>query len=281
MSAVNRLLVALLLVTPAVAEPPSTLTVRGAGTANDMAAAEKAALADAILQAANAVLDDATFSKHKATIIEKVLPKAGDAVKNHEVLKTEKLTDGKVQVRVRATVDRATVLAKLADAKVPVPGVADKDDPSSELREKVVKFCKDKLGQQVGDGECGTLAQEAIKEAGGKAVNMFAENPGAGDYVWGELVFVLEMKDGKRKRDPVSAAAKPGDVIQYRDVALRSSRGIYLLAHHTAIVAEVKSTGEMLIFEQNMQGKKEVTKGTLRPTEFASGWVRVYRPVAK
>ena len=70
-------------------------------------------------------------------------------------------------------------------------------------------------------------------------------------------------------------------MIQYRDVTLRTGRGIYLMAHHTAIVAEVKSTGDMLIFEQNMQGKKEVTKGTLRPTELAGGWVRVYRPVAK
>lgn len=281
MAPLYRLALVFIFASSAIAEPAPTLTVRGAGTAADMAAAEKAAVADAILQAANAVLDDATFSKHKSTIIEKVLPKAGDAVKSHEVLKTEKLSDGKVQVRVRATVDRAIVMTKLAEAKVPVPGVVDKDDPSSELRAKVVQFCKDKLGQQVGDGECGTLAQEAIKEAGGKAVNMFAENPGPGDYAWGELVFVLEVKDGKRKRDPASAVAKPGDIIQYRDVVLRSSRGIYLMAHHTAIVAEVKASGEMLIFEQNMQGKKEVTKGTLRPGELSGGWVRVYRPVAK
>jgi hypothetical protein len=281
MASLCRLLPILFFASFASAEPATTLTVRGAGTGIDMAAAEKAAVADALLQAANAVLDDVTFSKQKPNIIEKVLPKAADAVKSHEVLKTEKLADGKFQVRVRATVDRASLIAKLVEAKVPVPGVADKDDPSSELREKVVKFCKDKLGQQVGDGECGTLAQEAIKEAGGKAVNLFTESPGPGDYVWGELVFTLEMKDGKRKREPTTAVAKPGDVIQYRDVVLRSSRGIYLMVHHTAIVAEVKSSGEMLVFEQNMQGKKEVTKGTLRPTELAGGWVRVYRPVAK
>ena len=281
MSTILRLLPALLLIVPAFAEPAPTLTVRGAGTGADTAAAQKAAIADAILQAAAAVLDDPTFAKHKATIIEKVVPNAVAAVKSHEVLKTEKTADGKVLVRVRATVDRAAVIAKLVEAKVPVAGAADKDDPSAELRAKVVKFCKDRVGQQVGDGECGTLAQEALKEAGAKAVNEFAENPGPGDYTWGELVFVLEVKDGKRKRDPADGKARPGDVVQYRDVTLRSGRGIYLLSHHTAIVAEVKSGGEMVIFEQNMQGKKEVTKGTLRPNELAGGWIRVYRPVAK
>ena len=50
----------------------------------------------------------------------------------HEVLKTEKTTDGKVLVRVRATVDRAVVVARLVEAKVPVPGVADKDDTAAQ-----------------------------------------------------------------------------------------------------------------------------------------------------
>ena len=103
-----------------------------------------------------------------------------------------------------------------------MPGVADRDDPSAaRLREKVVKFCKEHKGEMVGDGECGTLAQAALREAGAKPVNEFAENPGPGDYAWGELVFVLEVKDGKRKREPADAKAKPGDVIQYRDAAFR------------------------------------------------------------
>jgi len=192
MAAVRDALVLVVLAAPAFAQSAATLTVRGAGTGPDAAAAETAAVADAVVQAASAVLDDATFKKHKAAIAERVAPKAGDAVKGHEVLKTEKATDGQVLVRVRATVDRAALLAKLADAKVPVPGAADKDDPSAALREKVVKFCKEHKGQMVGDGECGTLAQAALKEAGAKPVNEFAEGPGPGDFAWGELVFVLE-----------------------------------------------------------------------------------------
>ncbi len=271
----------LFLSTPVFAESTPTLTVRGVGTGPDVATAEKAAVTDAIVQAAVALLDDPTFAKHKATIREQIAPKAIDAVKSHEVLKTEKATDGAVQVRVRAVVDRTALIARLTAAKVPVAGVADKDDPSTDLRAKVVKFCKDNLGQKIGDGECGTLAQAALKEAGAKPVNEFSESPGSGDFAWGELVFVLDVKDGKRKREPTDARAKPGDIIQYRDCMFRSSRGIYLFAQHTSVVAEVKSTGELIVYEQNMQGKKEVTKGTMRPGELAGGWIRVYRPVAK
>src|SRR5438132_1561943 len=119
-----RLLPALLLIAPTFADPTPTLTVRGTGIGADMAAAEKAAVADAILQAAAALLDDPTFAKQKSIITEKVVPKAADAVKSHEVLKTDKTSPGKVVVYVRASVERATLVAKLTEAKVPVPGVA-------------------------------------------------------------------------------------------------------------------------------------------------------------
>jgi hypothetical protein len=281
MAAVRSALIAVLLAAPVVADPSPTLTVRGVGTGTDAASAEKAAVADAIANAASAVLDDPTFAKHKATIIDKVAPKAVDAVKSHEVLKTEKTTDGKVLVRVRATIERAALVAKLTEAKVPVAGIADKDDPSAAVREKMVKFCKEHKGQMVGDGECGTLAQAALKEAGARPVNEFAENPGPGDFAWGELVFVLEMRGGKRVREPADAKAKPGDVIQYRDAAFRKGGGIAIFPHHTAIIAEVKSNGDLVVYEQNNLGKKEVTQGTLSPNGLAGGWIRVYRPVTK
>ena len=141
-------------------------------------------------------------------------------------------------------------------------------DELAALGEKVVKFCKENKGKMVGDGECGTLAQAAIREAGGRPVNEFAESPGPGDYAWGELVFVLEVKDGKKKRDPADAKARPGDVVQYRDAAFRKGGGIAIFPHHTAIVAEVKSNGDLVVYEQNNLGKKEVTQGTLSMAGF-------------
>src|SRR5687768_4773286 len=86
------------------AQPAPTLTVRGAGTGADQPAAETAAVADALLQAAIAVVGDATFKKHRE-LVTGAAAKATDAVKEREVLKTEKGTGGQVLVRVRVTVD--------------------------------------------------------------------------------------------------------------------------------------------------------------------------------
>jgi hypothetical protein len=258
-----------------------TLTVRGVGTGADEKAAVQDALGDTVLQVVTVVLDASVLKKHKATVTEKVLPKAAEMVKSHEVLKSEKTDAGKVSVRVRATVDRAAVIARLNDAGVPVAGAAKTDGTPADLGEKMVKFCKDNLGQMVGDGECGTLAVRAMEAAGATPFHKFKENPGAGDFVWGELVFVVEIRDGKRKRDPADGKARPGDVIQYRDAAFRTgSGGIFIAPQHTAVVGEVKSNGDLIVYQQNV-GKKEVTKATLQPNSLAGGWIRVYRPTTK
>ena len=260
--------------------PTPTLTVRGAGTGADQAAAVKDALGDAVLQVAAVILDAPVFKKHRETIAEKVLPKSADLVKSHELLKSEKLTDGKVSVRIRATVDRAAVIARLTEAGVPVAGASKADAAAAELGDKVVKFCKENLGQTVGDGECGTLAARALEAAGATPFHKFKGDPAPGDFVWGELVFVVEFQGGKRKRDPADAKAQPGDVVQYRDAVFRTgSGGIFLAQHHTAVVGEVKGN-DLIVYQQNV-GKREVTKATLRPNELAGGWIRVYRPTTK
>jgi hypothetical protein len=265
---------------PAMAQAPSsTLTLRGAGVGVDEDAALRDALGDVVLQAAKVLLDGPVFTKHKDTIVERVVPKAADLAKSPEVLKSEKTADGKTSVRIRATVDRAAMLAKLADAGVPVPKAELPGD--NELGEKVVQFCKDNVGKLVGDGECGTLAVKAMEAAGAKPFHMYKESPADGDFVWGEPVFVLEIKDGKRKRDPADGKARPGDVVQYRDAVFRSSSSIFLAQHHTAVVAEVKPDGVLIVYEQNIAGKKEVARATLRTNQLAGGWIRVYRPVGK
>jgi hypothetical protein len=99
------------------------------------------------------------------------------------------------------------------------------------------------------------------------------------------VVFVVEVKDGKRVRDPAKAAAQPGDVIQYRDATLpstfngRSAR--FGTPHHTAVVGEVKRNGDLVVYEQNVGGTREVVRSTISPNGLRSGWLRVYRPVPK
>jgi hypothetical protein len=256
------------------------VTLKANGTGADRQAAVQEALADAVLQAAALLVDSPTWAKEKSKLKERVAPKATDVVKSHEVQKEDK-ADGKVSVQIRAVVDKAALAAKLKDAGVKVEAPAT--PAAATLGEKIVQFCKDRVGTTVGDGECGTLAQEALKSAG--AAGLRKDDPGPGDYVWGEFVFLVEVKGGKRVREPVDAKAEPGDVIQYRDVMLPStSKGrsaLFLTPHHTAVVGEVKRNGDLVVYEQNVGGTKEVVRSTISPNSLRSGWMRVYRPVAK
>lgn len=147
------------------------------------------------------------------------------------------------------------------------------------LGDKVVEFCKEHKGEQVGDGECAALAIHALKEAG--AHGRYEDDPNPGDYVWGKRVFLLEA--GSK---PVGKLAdvKPGAVIQFRDarwVTRVGNRTTTTSApHHTAVVTAVnKDTGVLQFLHQNHGGKRFVQDGVLPLGDLRAGWVRVYEPV--
>ena len=165
------------------------------------------------------------------------------------------------------------------------PAVAE----PATMNDRVVAFCKDNLGQKVGDGECSDLADAALNQAGAKPRTSFKESPKKGDYVWGKLVVELEMKDGSQKETKVpKMRIQPGDVIQFGDARFegKNLRGFEnyftTFPHHTAVVLDVKKGENALTaLEQNVNEKKFVVENQYRLTDLKTGWVRVYRPVSK
>jgi hypothetical protein len=161
-------------------------------------------------------------------------------------------------------------------------GLAPADDTA--LNDKVLQFARDHMGEKVGDGQCTSLAVEALRSAGAK-VDPFRDD---GNFVWGRQLEAL--KD-----------AKPGDVLQFRDAVFRTRRrlpggGIQIsrssYPHHTAIVAEVKgkaSAKVLVILHQNYEApgqdkalKQTVQRGTLYLADLQKGgWIRAYRPEAE
>jgi hypothetical protein len=147
------------------------------------------------------------------------------------------------------------------------------------LGEKVLAFCEQRIGRKVGDGECATLAAEALAAAG--AMRMGRDFPNPGDYVWGRQVALLEA--GRKGVTGSLDKVKPGDIIQFRDARFegvnRNGGGTYWMTatHHTAVVVTVgKQT--LIVCHQNW-GKKIVKKDTLYPADLRKGWLRFYRPV--
>jgi hypothetical protein len=160
--------------------------------------------------------------------------------------------------------------------------------PPRSLNEKVLEFCKQNLGRQVGDGECYALAAEALKAAGARPQPTFKDNPGPNDYVWGKLVWVLEATNGTQtEKATAGLSVQPGDVVQFRDTKfsgpLPGGGGYTSLAvRHTAVVAEFRAgSKELVVLHQNWNGNRTVHEQTLLLPDLKDGWLRVYRPVPR
>jgi len=173
----------------------------------------------------------------------------------------------------------ARILAALAVASATPAGKAEDEPPP--LNARVAAFARDHVGQKVGDGECTSLAVEALRSAGARRR---PRNPGDGDYVWGRAVGSF--------RD-----ALPGDVVQFRDAVFQGKRRVtkwrtitwrHAYPHHTAIVAEVRDRGKtVVLLHQNVgpegtpeEQRRVVSETTIRPDSLQKGGkVWIYRPI--
>ena len=130
---------------------------------------------------------------------------------------------------------------------------------TTELNAKIVKFAEDHLGQQVGDGECWTLANEALIASGGK--------PADG--------FVLG-----RELEP-DEPPLPGDIMQFKSVVLQDGFSTIYLGEpdHTAIIEQVLGPQVYGVLEQNSGGRKTVAANRLDMTKMKSGTYKIFRPL--
>lgn len=132
-----------------------------------------------------------------------------------------------------------------------------------ELNQKVANFAVAHLGKQVGNGECWTLAKEALSAAG-------AQQPE--DYVFGREL-------GR------SEPWLPGDIIQFtachfQEIQPHKYTTFNLgTPNHTAIVHSL-SNGLVVVLQQNVNDDRRVQTQTLNFANMVSGSFKLYRPLA-
>ena len=163
------------------------------------------------------------------------------------------------------------------------------DDPPApapvDYNAKVAEFARSKIGETVGTGDCATLIQAALREAGAKVLLSPAAD---GEYLWGEPL--KSVKD-----------VRPGDIAQFENVTFRGKRRIIgnngapaliltklSFPHHSAIVTKVGPKAKTItLHHQNAAGPdgqpvKIVTEQTLTMSELQKGGsLKFYRPVAR
>ena len=166
----------------------------------------------------------------------------------------------------RATV--ALVLATMAaTAKPPRPATRPATaDAGATVNQAVLKYAAAQVGKKVGNGECWTLAAEALKAAGAKHAKRVHLRPQAG-------------QDG----DPV----QPGDVMQFTSCQVQGGRchsgtgGRWSVSlgfpNHTAVVKAVISPTKYKILQQNpgpVERRRRSTSRTSRAARTRSGGLR-------
>ncbi len=151
--------------------------------------------------------------------------------------------------------------------------------PNPTLGDDIVAYARSKLGQKVGNGECTSLAVDALRQC-------HARRPDPVLGIWGDEV--------KSLRD-----LQPGDILQFEDAIfvkqhVRGDGALLTLTssypHHTAIVARVRKRGPkpvLIILHQNAGSSagndedfKVVCEWTLEMATQRGGSVKAYRPAA-
>ena len=143
------------------------------------------------------------------------------------------------------------------------------------LNQGVLDVAREQLGRKVGDGQCTSLATEALGRVGARR---YPWDPN-GDFVWGRPV--ASFKE-----------ALPGDVVQFRDAVFEGKRWVTKrrwvswhqeYPHHTAIVSAVRDSGfEVVFIHQNVgadDAANVVREDAIRPRSLKDGgklWI--YRP---
>jgi hypothetical protein len=145
------------------------------------------------------------------------------------------------------------------------------------------------MGQQVGDGECWTLANEALKAIGASASSQGREPcMPSQSYVHGSLIYSFtpatspypEPRGGVRE-----AGVARGDIVQLLSAHFKSKDGRNQkwagAPDHTAVVVGVEPDDVVRVVEQNIGGVKKVREGSYDMSELVKGEARIFRAVGE
>lgn len=120
---------------------------------------------------------------------------------------------------------------------------------------KILQFAVQNLGKQVGNGQCWTLAADALEYAGAKPAN---------EYVFGEEI--------------LARSALPGDILQFESARFVGADYWMQMGypHHTAILYAVAGT-RMIVLNQNVNGTMIVQPTVIDLADLRSGTITFYR----
>lgn len=130
------------------------------------------------------------------------------------------------------------------------------------INTQVLDFAQAHVAQIVGNGQCATLAQDAVQSANGVPLYQLGPSGPNANYVWGKLVATLTPGNAN------VAGIQPGDILQFSNVVevdtmtvhnqngtTSTSTSYQYPSHHTAIVEVVGGSfsHDIQVLQANVQ----------------------------
>lgn len=159
------------------------------------------------------------------------------------------------------------------------------------MADQIVAYPRQRLGDRVGDGECFTLVDRALRNAGAKSAEDFGTVTPDADYIWGSSVTL--------------SALRAGDVIQFRDYRCErtvetenpdgsgsTSTETQERPHHTAIVERLDGDAVVVLEQNSPDGapvvrtrlffdSRTTSSGNQTTTTHVQGTFWFYRPESR
>lgn len=181
-----------------------------------------------------------------------------------------------------------TVRAEQKHLPPPRPlSTSELEDYREQYSDRVANWCESRLGQQVGNGECWTLADEALKAIAAEERSRGVEPcMTSQSVVHGSVIFTcLPPKPCEPRGGVEAAGVARGDIIQFLSAHLKRKDGHGEswagAPDHTAIVTHVERSGLLRVVESNSGGVKRVKEGQYDFSELVGGEVRIFRVVGE
>lgn len=152
--------------------------------------------------------------------------------------------------------------------------------------ESIASWSESQMGRKVGNGECWTLANEALKAIAEECKSRNQEPCMASQMlIHGHILYTyipLESRKPVPAGGILEAGVARGDIIQILKARFELRNGGWQTAgepDHTAVVTGIDRDGTVQVVQQNVGGKKIVMRGSYDMAEMVSGEVRIFRAV--
>lgn len=207
------------------------------------------------------------------------------------VLRTDELLITKIRLSWNSSNPRNTVRAEQRHSSPPKLELYELRTAHVRYGINVLEWCMARLGKRVGDGECWSLAYEALQaKANALKRNGFEPVMVSQGRIHGYCIFERSRSSaGSISEDLQAAGVAGGDILEMTEArfcvqsdlgpAGKVRAGRIMASQHTAVITGVDGTAIKVLEQNTERAHGKVCLGSYDLKGMESGVIQIYRPV--